>query len=99
MAAVLKEFAEAGLVNVVGGCCGTTPAHIAAMKTAVRRSACGTQSFPSLRLSGLEPFTFDESSSSPTSVSARTLRVRGASRGSSRTIAMRKHCPWHVNRC
>lgn len=36
MAAVLREFAEAGLLNLVGGCCGTTPAHIAAIAQAVR---------------------------------------------------------------
>jgi 5-methyltetrahydrofolate--homocysteine methyltransferase len=31
MAAMLREFAEAGLLNIVGGCCGTTPAHIRAI--------------------------------------------------------------------
>lgn len=36
MAAVIGEFARAGLVNLVGGCCGTTPAHIAAITEAVR---------------------------------------------------------------
>ncbi|QDH69951.1 homocysteine S-methyltransferase family protein [Marilutibacter alkalisoli] len=36
MAAVLGEFANAGLLNLVGGCCGTTPAHIAAIAEAVR---------------------------------------------------------------
>ena len=36
MAAVLREFAEAGLLNLVGGCCGTTPEHIAAIGEAVR---------------------------------------------------------------
>ncbi|WP_045727685.1 homocysteine S-methyltransferase family protein [Xanthomonas sp. GPE 39] len=36
MAATLKEFAEAGLLNLVGGCCGTTPAHIRAIAEAVR---------------------------------------------------------------
>jgi 5-methyltetrahydrofolate--homocysteine methyltransferase len=36
MAAVLGEFAEAGLLNLVGGCCGTTPEHIAAIAGAVR---------------------------------------------------------------
>ena len=36
MAAMLREFAEAGLLNLVGGCCGTTPAHIAAIADAVR---------------------------------------------------------------
>jgi 5-methyltetrahydrofolate--homocysteine methyltransferase len=35
MAAVIGEFARAGLVNLVGGCCGTTPAHIAAIAGAV----------------------------------------------------------------
>lgn len=35
MAGVLREFAEAGLLNLVGGCCGTTPAHIAAIADAV----------------------------------------------------------------
>ncbi len=36
MAATLREFAESGLVNLIGGCCGTTPAHIAALAEAVR---------------------------------------------------------------
>jgi 5-methyltetrahydrofolate--homocysteine methyltransferase len=36
MAEVLHEFAEAGLLNLVGGCCGTTPAHVAAIADAVR---------------------------------------------------------------
>ena len=36
MAATLKEFAESGLLNFVGGCCGTTPAHIHAIAEAVR---------------------------------------------------------------
>jgi 5-methyltetrahydrofolate--homocysteine methyltransferase len=36
MAGVLKEFAEAGLLNLVGGCCGTTPEHIRALAEAVR---------------------------------------------------------------
>jgi 5-methyltetrahydrofolate--homocysteine methyltransferase len=35
MARVLREFAESGLLNLVGGCCGTTPAHIAAIAAAV----------------------------------------------------------------
>ncbi|WP_028915984.1 homocysteine S-methyltransferase family protein [Pseudoxanthomonas sp. J35] len=36
MAATLREFAEAGLLNLVGGCCGTTPDHIRAIAEAVR---------------------------------------------------------------
>jgi 5-methyltetrahydrofolate--homocysteine methyltransferase len=33
---LLREFAEQGLVNIVGGCCGTTPEHIGAIHQAVR---------------------------------------------------------------
>jgi 5-methyltetrahydrofolate--homocysteine methyltransferase len=36
MAGMLREFAQSGLLNLVGGCCGTTPAHIAAIVEAVR---------------------------------------------------------------
>ncbi len=36
MAGTLREFATSGLLNLVGGCCGTTPAHIAAIAQAVR---------------------------------------------------------------
>jgi 5-methyltetrahydrofolate--homocysteine methyltransferase len=39
MATVLREFAEAGLLNLVGGCCGTTPAHIRAIADAVANVA------------------------------------------------------------
>ncbi len=58
MAAQLGEFARAGLVNVVGGCCGTTPEHI-------RQIAAAVEGVPprvvptvpaKMRLSGLEPF-------------------------------------------
>ncbi|THF88171.1 methionine synthase [Deinococcus sp. KSM4-11] len=56
-AAVLGEFARAGLVNIVGGCCGTTPEHIRAIAEAVRDVAPRTAPLlpPVLRLSGLEP--------------------------------------------
>ncbi|MFD2091382.1 methionine synthase [Blastococcus deserti] len=58
-AAVLGEFAGSGFVNLVGGCCGTTPAHIAAIAAAVEDEAPRTpaQAAPALRLSGLEPLT------------------------------------------
>lgn len=36
MASIIKEFAEAGFVNIVGGCCGTTPDHIKAIATSVK---------------------------------------------------------------
>ncbi len=57
MAAVIREFAERGLVNIVGGCCGTTPAHIAAFAEAVRGLPPRQRAKPEplLRLSGLEP--------------------------------------------
>jgi 5-methyltetrahydrofolate--homocysteine methyltransferase len=58
MAGVLGEFARAGLLNIVGGCCGTTPEHIAAIAAAVH--GLPPRALPSLprhtRLAGLEPF-------------------------------------------
>ena len=59
MAGLIGEFASAGLVNIVGGCCGTTPAHIRAITQAVADKAPREiPKLPSrLRLSGLEPFT------------------------------------------
>ena len=36
MASVIREFAESGLVNIVGGCCGTTPEHIRAIAESVK---------------------------------------------------------------
>ncbi len=57
MAEVLREFAESGLLNIVGGCCGTTPAHIKAIADAVRNLPPRTrpQVESRCRLSGLEP--------------------------------------------
>ncbi|GAB4146238.1 MAG: methionine synthase [Candidatus Promineifilaceae bacterium] len=54
---ILREFAQSGLVNVVGGCCGTTPAHIRAVADAVRDLPPRPlpQIPPMCRLSGLEP--------------------------------------------
>ena len=64
MTAVLKEFAEAGFVNIVGGCCGTTPAHIAAIADAVAGLPIRipARRAPVCRLSGLEPLTIEPSS-------------------------------------
>jgi 5-methyltetrahydrofolate--homocysteine methyltransferase len=63
-AAVLAEFADAGFLNLVGGCCGTTPDHIAAIASAVdgksRREP--VDHVPVMRLSGLEPLTITEDS-------------------------------------
>jgi 5-methyltetrahydrofolate--homocysteine methyltransferase len=58
MASMLGEFARAGLLNLVGGCCGTTPAHIRAIADAV--AGVPPRPLPTLaphtRLAGLEPF-------------------------------------------
>ncbi|MFN4277218.1 MAG: homocysteine S-methyltransferase family protein [Ferrovibrio sp.] len=54
----LREWAEAGLVNIVGGCCGTTPDHIRAIAESVKgvKPRRVPTIPPQLRLSGLEPF-------------------------------------------
>ncbi len=59
MAGLVKEFAESGLVNILGGCCGTTPDHIGAIAKAIEGLAPRKvpEIEPRLRLSGLEPFT------------------------------------------
>ena len=58
-AALVKEWAEGGQVNILGGCCGSTPAHIAAIARAVQ--GIPPRKLPVLehvtRLAGLEPFT------------------------------------------
>nr|WP_275426153.1 methionine synthase [Nocardioides gilvus] len=63
-AAVVGEFASAGLVNVVGGCCGTTPDHIAAIAAAVADvTPRVVPEVPgAMRLSGLEPFNITDES-------------------------------------
>ncbi|BEL08810.1 methionine synthase [Actinoplanes sichuanensis] len=55
---LLRGFAADGLVNLVGGCCGTSPAHIAAVADAVRGAAPRVIAppAPTTRFSGLEPF-------------------------------------------
>ncbi|HXF07656.1 MAG TPA: methionine synthase [Candidatus Acidoferrales bacterium] len=57
-AAILAEFADAGLVNLVGGCCGTTPDHIRAISDAVagKPPRIPAKPAPACRLAGLEPF-------------------------------------------
>ncbi|GAB3367614.1 methionine synthase [Massilia agri] len=62
--ALLAEFADAGFVNIAGGCCGTTPDHIAAIsKMLENRAPRQIPEVPvAMRLSGLEPFTVDDNS-------------------------------------
>ncbi|MES2554065.1 MAG: methionine synthase, partial [Pseudomonadota bacterium] len=61
---LLQEFARSGFVNIAGGCCGTTPAHIKAIAEQVTPIA--PRKVPEIeratRLAGLEPFTIDDSS-------------------------------------
>jgi 5-methyltetrahydrofolate--homocysteine methyltransferase len=56
----LRDFAANGWLNIVGGCCGTTPEHIRAIAEAVQGLKCRIPPRPEpyLRLSGLEPLTF-----------------------------------------
>ena len=58
-AALVGEWARAGQVNVLGGCCGSTPAHIAAIADGVRGLAPRVVPVPAVRtrLAGLEPFS------------------------------------------
>ncbi|MGA1703234.1 MAG: homocysteine S-methyltransferase family protein, partial [Methylophilaceae bacterium] len=60
---LLKEFAESGFVNVAGGCCGTTPEHIAAIAESLKD--CQPRAIPEIdtkmRLSGLEPMVIGDS--------------------------------------
>lgn len=60
----LREFAESGLINITGGCCGTTPAHIAAIYNAVKDITPRQipEIAPACRLSGLEPFNIEANS-------------------------------------
>lgn len=58
MSSIISEFAEAGFVNFVGGCCGSTPDHIAAIAEKVKQFKPREipEREPLMRLSGLEPF-------------------------------------------
>ena len=64
----LREWGEGGLINIVGGCCGTTPKHIRAIAEALQntpprqivKNAASADNF--LHLSGLEPFTINDDS-------------------------------------
>jgi 5-methyltetrahydrofolate--homocysteine methyltransferase len=61
MAAQIREWAEAGFLNIVGGCCGTTPEHIAAMSRAVAGLPARAAGNPvACRLSGLEPLNIGD---------------------------------------
>ncbi|MDE1151607.1 MAG: methionine synthase [Micavibrio sp.] len=64
MVAEMSQWAQSGFLNIMGGCCGTTPMHIRAMAKSVEGVA--PRIVPEIpkacRLSGLEPFTIDDNS-------------------------------------
>ncbi|MCH9656021.1 MAG: methionine synthase [Planctomycetes bacterium] len=64
MAEIVDEFASSGFLNILGGCCGTTPTHIKAIADAmVKHSPRKIPEIePALRLSGLEPFNVTKDS-------------------------------------
>ena len=84
MALQVKDMAEKGLVNIVGGCCGTTPDHIKAIAAAVKGISPRSISLPSIKtaqnmdedvpltVSGLEPVTVDVVNNNFTNVGERT---------------------------
>ena len=88
----VKEMASRGLVNIVGGCCGTTPEHIRAIAAAVKditpRNA-GNDKTRKLKVSGLEAVTVDVINNNFTNVGERT-NVAG-SRKFARLIAEGKY--------
>ncbi|MFG1490437.1 dihydropteroate synthase, partial [Oceanospirillum sp. HFRX-1_2] len=64
MAVIVEEFAASGFLNIIGGCCGTTPEHIQAIAEAVAKHQ--PRQIPEIpkacRLSGLEPFNIEKDS-------------------------------------
>ena len=64
MVAVVEEFAASGFLNIIGGCCGTTPGHIKAIAEAMARHKPRVvpEIEPACRLSGLEPFNITRDS-------------------------------------
>ena len=74
MAASIRKMAEAGLVNIVGGCCGTSPEHIAAEKAVVQGLAprAFREADKLLRVSGLETVTLDVAHNNFTLIGERT---------------------------
>ena len=93
MAAQIKAMASKGLVNIVGGCCGTTPAHIRAIADAVRglkpRDIPAKTDVRTLKVSGLESVEVDVKRNNFTNVGERT-NVAG-SRKFARLIAAGDH--------
>jgi 5-methyltetrahydrofolate--homocysteine methyltransferase len=83
LSTTLKQFAQEGLLNVVGGCCGTTPSHIRAIADAVKgmspRSVTAGSTPDALILSGLEPLVHRATGNSFLTIGERT-NVMGSPR-------------------
>ena len=64
MTEIIQEFAESGFLNIVGGCCGTSPDHIKAIAEAVSKYAprVPVEPLPACRLTGSEPFNISSDS-------------------------------------
>ncbi len=82
MAEVLGSFAKDGMLNMVGGCCGTTPDHLKAIAATVAEHP--PRHLPtikkSMRLSGLEPFTISSDKDSPFVIVGERTNVTGSPR-------------------
>lgn len=73
LATKLSGFAEKGWLNVVGGCCGTTPAHIKALSKAMKNyQPRDLQVNETHMVSGIEPFIYDDPTLRPIMVGERT---------------------------
>ena len=81
MAAEIREWADSGLVNIVGGCCGSTPDHIRAIANTVHgvRRRTPPKLPPRMRLSGLEPVVIGDADSLFVNIGERT-NVTGSAR-------------------
>jgi 5-methyltetrahydrofolate--homocysteine methyltransferase len=89
LAAKLSGFAEKGWLNIVGGCCGTTPDHIEALSNVMKNySPRSLQTNETHMVSGIEPFVYDDPTLRPIMVGERTNVI--GSRKFKRLIADKK---------
>jgi 5-methyltetrahydrofolate--homocysteine methyltransferase len=89
LAAKLSGFAEKGWLNIVGGCCGTTPDHIEALANVMKNySPRSLQTNETHMVSGIEPFVYDDPTLRPIMVGERTNVI--GSRKFKRLIADKK---------
>jgi 5-methyltetrahydrofolate--homocysteine methyltransferase len=74
------EFVDAGFINILGGCCGTTPDHINAIakKCRVKKPRIKSEIKKATRLSGLEPFTIEDTHNRPFYMVGERTNVTGS---------------------